>query len=188
MSCWQIIRFEPEHYLNKEKESERKNEQKRERERGWKSEIQISRWRSQIVRMNSRIDKQRIEELESLDRESEGTAVGERWTDVSAIRVLRLGLTIFCPLWSWKVAKGKGWNLNECGGEKKIYIRSLCYAIKFVPVFLSFSFRTTTESLFVRYIIGIHFPRNFPRLSPLESENFTKVKSLFNICRLRLLR
>lgn len=99
VSCRQIIRFEPEHYLNKEKESEkeRENEQK-ERERGWKSEIQISRWRSQIVRMNSRIDKQRIEELESLDRESEGTAVGERWTDVSAIRVLRLGLTIFCPL------------------------------------------------------------------------------------------
>lgn len=58
VSCWQIIRFEPEHYLLKRKRT-------RERERGWdgKSEIQISRWRSQIVRMNSRIDKQRIEEL-----------------------------------------------------------------------------------------------------------------------------
>ena len=52
-----------------------------------KSEIQISRWRSQIVRMNSRIDKQRIEEpVNGRNREKERDRLRARQADVSAIR------------------------------------------------------------------------------------------------------
>lgn len=97
------------------------------RARHGKSEIQISRWRSQIVRMNSQIDKQRIEELAGKQRKKErerergGGEVEyvERETGRCISDSYAQGRfnDILLPL-KLKSCKGKAQNLNKHEWEK----------------------------------------------------------------------